>query len=126
MSTRIEATVERLQLRPSDFVLEIGCGHGVAVDLICRRLQRGKIIAIDRSPKMITAASCRNAAHVAAGLAEFRVADLETFDPSGLQFDAILALRVALFHREPKRAHLLVTHWLKPGGRILAVYDEPR
>ena len=35
------------------------------------------------------------------------------------------AVRIGLFHREPERARRLVRPWLKPGGRIIAVYDEP-
>lgn len=125
MSTRIEAAVDRMKLQPDDVVLEIGCGHGVAVDLICRRLLRGKVVAIDRSPKMIAAAVRRNATHVGSGRAEFHVADLIDFDPQGRRFDAILALRVGIFHREPDKAYEIIRPWLKPRGRIIAEYDEP-
>ncbi len=112
-------------MRPHDVVLEVGCGHGVAVDLICQRLKSGKVVAIDRSPKMIAAAKLRNRVHVETGLAEFHAADLEKYDPRGQKFDAILALRVGLFHREPRKAQDLVKRWLKPRGRIVAEYDEP-
>ena len=125
MNGRIEAAVERLNLRPRDVVLEIGCGHGLAVDLICRRLQGGKVVAIDRSPKMIAAAKRRNRVHVKAGLAEFHAVDLEQYDPKGQRFDAILALRIGLFHREPEKAQALVQRWLRPGGRLVAEYDKP-
>jgi hypothetical protein len=37
----------------------------------------------------------------------------------------VLAVRVALFHREPERARALVAPWLAPGGRVLSVYDTP-
>jgi ubiquinone/menaquinone biosynthesis C-methylase UbiE len=125
MSTRIAAAVERMKLRPGDLVLEIGCGHGVAVDLICRRWPRGQVVAIDRSAKMIAAAIRRNAAHVENGRVEFHVADLVDFDPQGRRFDAILALRVGIFHREPQRAHDIIKRWLKPRARLVIEYDEP-
>jgi ubiquinone/menaquinone biosynthesis C-methylase UbiE len=124
MSTRIAAAVERMKLQPDDVVLEIGCGHGVAVDLICQRLPSAKVVAIDRSPKMIAAALRRNAKHVESGRAEFHVADLVDFDPQGRRFDAILALRVGIFHREPEKARAMIKRWLKPRGRIVAEYDE--
>jgi len=58
-------------------VLEIGCGHGVAAAFACERLTGiVRLKAIDRSPKLITAAAQRNATHVAAGRAEFLVAEL--------------------------------------------------
>ena len=52
-------------------------------------------MAIDRSPRMIADAAARNAAFVAAGVAEFLVASLEEADLGELRFDAILAVLAA-------------------------------
>lgn len=125
MSSRLAHIVERLEIRPGQTILEIGCGHGVAADLICQRLRRGKFIAIDRSARMIAAAMRRNARHIAAGIAEFHVADFEAFDPGTLKFDRVLAVRVGVFHRKPQWALAIVERWLKPKGRIVVEYDEP-
>jgi ubiquinone/menaquinone biosynthesis C-methylase UbiE len=125
VSKRLEAIVEQLAIRPDDRVLEIGCGHGVAATLVCERLDRGRLTAIDRSPKMIEAATRRNSAYVEAGKAEFLVADIEEADLGERRFDVVFAVRIGLFHREPERAHALVEPWLAPGGRVDAVYDAP-
>jgi ubiquinone/menaquinone biosynthesis C-methylase UbiE len=74
MSERLRSIVEQLSIRPSERVLEIGCGHGVAATLVCQRLESGHLTAIDRSEKMIEAAKRRNAEQVEAGKAEFIVA----------------------------------------------------
>ncbi|MBA2331174.1 MAG: methyltransferase domain-containing protein [Actinobacteria bacterium] len=125
MSERPEAVVEQLGIRPGDRVLEIGCGHGVAATLISERLGEGKLTAIDRSAKMIDAASRRNVAHIEAGKAEFVVASLEEADLGERRFDVVFAVRVGLFDREPERAHALVRPWLAPGGRVLPFFDRP-
>jgi ubiquinone/menaquinone biosynthesis C-methylase UbiE len=125
MSERMRAVVEELQIGPSDRVLEVGCGHGVAATLVCERLEGGHLTAIDRSPKMIEAASRRNAAYVEAGKAEFLVATLEELDLGDRRFDKIFAVRVGLFHRDPKRARRIVERWLVPGGALLVVFDAP-
>ena len=126
MSERLRSVVERLGLRPDDRVFEIGCGHGVAAMLVCERLERGSLTAVDRSAKMIEAATRRNAAYVEAGKAEFLIADLEDFDLLGdRRFDKIFAVRVGLFHREPERARGLVERWLAPGGEVFAFFDAP-
>ncbi|WP_407353446.1 class I SAM-dependent methyltransferase [Luteimonas sp. R10] len=126
MSERLRRIVEGLALAPDDRVLEIGCGHGVAAGLVCERLVGGRLLAVDRSAKMIAAAMRRNAAHVAAGRAEFVVAELEQLDPGVRRFDIVFAVRVGLFHREPERARALVAPWMVPGGRLVAVFDSPR
>ena len=127
MSERLQAIVDGLGLRPDDRVLEIGCGHGVAATMICERLAggNGRLTAIDRSPKMIEAAARRNAAFVEAGTAEFLLMALEELDLGDRRFDVVLAVRVGLFHRDPRRAGALVEPWFEPDGRLHAIFDPP-
>jgi ubiquinone/menaquinone biosynthesis C-methylase UbiE len=121
----LRSVVEQLDIRPDDRVLEIGCGHGVAATLVCERLEGGRLTAIDRSRKMVEAATRRNAAYIAAGKAEFLVASLEDLDLGDRRFDKIFAVRVGLFHRQPGRARSIVERWLAPGGAVFAFSDSP-
>lgn len=125
MSERLRSIVERLDIRPDDRVLEIGCGHGVAATVVCERLEGGRLTAVDRSPKMIEAATRRNAACIEAGKAEFLVVTLEDLDLGDRRFDKVFAVRVGLFHREPDGARSIVERWLTPGGVVFAFFDEP-
>jgi len=125
VSERLRTVVEQLDVQPGDQVLEIGCGHGVAAGFVCERLDGGHLVAVDRSPKMIEAATRRNAEHIRAGRAEFVVAHLESLDLGDRRFDKILAVRVGLFHRDPARARALAEAWLAPGGTLHAVFDPP-
>ncbi len=126
MNERLRLVVDQMNILPNESVLEIGCGHGVAATLVCRRLQGGQFTAIDRSRKMIEAATRRNAEYVAAGKAEFIVGKLEDVDLGARRFDKIFAVRVGLFYREPARARRLAERWLAPGGQLFSVFDPPR
>jgi ubiquinone/menaquinone biosynthesis C-methylase UbiE len=126
VSERLHAIVDQLGIRPDDRVLEIGCGHGVAATYVCERLEGGRLTAVDRSAAMIEAASRRNAAHVAAGTAEFLVGELEALELGDSRFDKIFAVRVGLFEREPERARAAAERWLAPGGSVFAFFDRPR
>ncbi|HUQ59286.1 class I SAM-dependent methyltransferase [Lentzea sp.] len=125
MSERLRGVVGQLAIRPGDRVLEIGCGRGVAAAMVCRLLTTGTLTAIDRSVKMVEAATRRNAEHVASGKAEFLIASLEDVNLGDRRFDLVFAVRVGLFHRDPDRARSLVQPWLAPGGRVLSFFDVP-
>lgn len=125
MSERQRVFIERMKVRPNDRVLEIGCGHGVAASLVCERLSTGRYTAIDRSRKMIEAATRRNSRYVEEGKAEFLLGDLQTIDLGERLFDKIFAQRVRLFHDDPDLARSLSKRWLAPRGKVFVEYDEP-
>ena len=119
--------VDTLALQPSDRVLEVGCGHGVAVSLVCERLDGGSVTAIDRSPKMIAMASRRNADHVAAGRSTFQTVSLHEADFGGTRFDKVLAVHVGAFLRgRPARELGVVSGCLADGGALHLVYQPLR
>jgi len=125
MSERLRCVVEQMDIGPDDRVLEIGCGHGVSATLVCERLEEDHLIAVDRSVRMIQAATRRNAAYVEAGRAEFLVAALEGLDLGDRRFDRIFAVRVGLFHRDPERARSIAEEWLAPDGTLSVFFDQP-
>src|SRR3954467_6683304 len=103
-SERFVWAVDTLALEPADRVLEVGCGHGVAVSLVCERLTSGRITAIDRSKKMIEMAARRNQKHVLGGRAVLKAAALEKAALGGERFDKVFAFNVAPFWLRPVRA----------------------
>lgn len=125
MSERIERFAESMNIQPSDRVLEIGCGHGLAATLVCQRLGSGRFVAIDRSSKMVAAATQRNKVYVDAGVARFLESTLEQLDLGEEKFDKVFAMRVRLFHEEPELACQLAQRWLKADGTLFTAYDEP-
>jgi trans-aconitate methyltransferase len=106
--------------------MEIGCGRGVAVPLVCERLTTGKITAIDRSAKMIAAAQQQNRDYVAGGKAEFRTVEFETAKFDDERFDKIFAVNVNMFWLRPISRELdLVRSLLKPRGALYLSYEPP-
>jgi SAM-dependent methyltransferase len=81
-----------LDIRPADTVLEIGCGNGRAASLICERLGRGRLTAIDRSKTMIAAARERNGAHVDSRKVCFEAVALADADFGRHAYSKILAI----------------------------------
>ncbi|MFG3440693.1 class I SAM-dependent methyltransferase [Nonomuraea sp. NPDC047897] len=123
---RLVRAVEMMGVRPADRVLEIGCGRGVAVALVCERLAGGTVTAIDRSATATAAARERNAAALAAGTAVLHNTALEDAAFEDGAFDQVFAVNVNLFWvRSPARELRLIGRWLAPGGRLHLFWQPP-
>src|ERR671921_2418442 len=122
-SERFVWAVDTLALDPADRVLEVGCGHGVAVSLVCERLTSGRITAIDRSKKMIEMAARRNREHVAGGRAVLKTTALEKADFGNERFDKVFAFNVAPFWLQPKAALGIVREHLARDGAVYLFWD---
>src|SRR3954462_8250124 len=114
---------DTLEVRPADHLLEVGCGHGVAVSLVCESLTTGTITAIDRSPKMIKMATRRNREHVDAGRAVLEAVALEDADLGDRRFDKIFAFNVAPFWLQPGAALAAIREHLADGGAFYLFWD---
>jgi ubiquinone/menaquinone biosynthesis C-methylase UbiE len=124
-SERLAWAVDVLAVRPDDRLLEVGCGHGVAVTLVCERLGAGHITALDRSATMIAAAEKRNRAHAEAGRAAFVTGAFATADLGEAGFDKIFAVHVAALWREPAANLGRARALLAPGGALYLFNQTP-
>jgi SAM-dependent methyltransferase len=122
-SERFVWAVDTLDVRPADRLLEVGCGHGVAVSLVCERLTTGTITAIDRSPKMIEMATRRNRKHVDAGRAALEATALEDADLGDRRFDKVFAFNVAPFWLQPAAALDAISEHVIPDGTVYIFWD---
>ncbi len=121
-SERLAWAVGCLDVGPDDQVLELGCGHGVAVSLVCERLDGGHILALDRSSTMTDAALGRNRAHVEAGRATILTAALHDADFADARFDKVFGVHFPpLLRGDPERELAVIRRHLAPGGRLYAL-----
>jgi cyclopropane fatty-acyl-phospholipid synthase-like methyltransferase len=124
---RVTWAIEQLDLGPSDDVLEVGCGGGHAVTLLCEQLRRGRVTAIDRSAQQVARARERNAAWIASGRARIECVSLVAA-PDALgraRFDRVLAINVNAFWTEPAASVAALHELLAPTGRVYLVYEPP-
>src|SRR3954464_3145968 len=122
-SERFVWAVDTLQVRPADRLLEVGCGHGVAVSLVCERLTTGTITAIDRPPKMIELATRRNREHIDAGKAVLEAVALEDADLGDRCFDKVFAFNVEPFSLHPAAALGAIREHLTRDGALYLFWD---
>jgi SAM-dependent methyltransferase len=117
--------VSLMDVQPSDRVLEIGFGPGIAVREIARRATRGEVVAIDRSAVMRAQAARRNAAPIRAGRVSLTVASVEDLPAFEGRFDKILAVNNMGLWAEPA-VRLKELAGLLRGGGLIAIVSQPR
>ena len=121
---RLKWTVALLGVQPTDHLLEIGCGPGHAVALVCARLTRGTITAIDRSATMVARARARNAAGLAAGHVRIERRAL-TEAALGRRFGKVFAVNVNAFWTAPAPSLAALGRLLERAGTAYLVYEPP-
>jgi SAM-dependent methyltransferase len=123
---RVAWTVDLLDVRPDDLILEFGCGSGVAAGLVASRLVggHGRLLAIDRSPVAIERTVGRNVDHIDAGrmVAERRaLADLDVERP---QFDKAFGINVNVFWTSAAGPELAaLARAMQPGGILYLAFE---
>ena len=117
--------VSLLDVQPSDRVLEIGFGPGLAIAELSRRATRGTVYGIDHSDVMLQQATKRNAAAVRAKHVHLVRASVEQLPPFDEPLDAILAVNSLGFWPEPTERLVELRALLRPGGRM-AIAAQPR
>jgi SAM-dependent methyltransferase len=114
-----------LGVEPTDRVLEIGFGPGIAIRELSRRATHGLVCGVDHSDVMVRQATRRNAAAVRAGRVDLRCGAAEHLPAFAEPFDKVLAVNNLGMWREPDARLQALYHLMRPGGRI-AIVSQPR
>lgn len=124
---RIRWAVELMDIQPADQVLEIGCGPGAGAELICSKLETGRLFAIDRSESGVDRTRRRNQKYVDAGRLAVRQIDLATLRVPVKRLNKVFAFNVNLFWVRACDAEVALLHErVLPGGAVYLFYEANR
>jgi uncharacterized protein len=109
--------VQRLELRPTDLILEVGPGPGWFSPDLARAAPLGRLTLFDVQPEMLDMAGRRLRA---AGLSNFEpvAGDAQKLPFPAASFDLVFLVTVLGEIGDPAAAMREITRVLKPGGRV--------
>jgi len=124
---RIRWAVDFMDVQPNDHVLEVGCGPGAGAELICSRLETGKMFAIDRSESGVDRTKRRCQRFIEAGRLTVRQIDLATLRVPVKRLTKVFAFNVNLFWVRDASAEIELLHErVLPGGSVFIFYEATR
>jgi SAM-dependent methyltransferase len=123
-------TVDLLGLQPSERVLEIGFGPGIALARAADCLKHGQVVGLDHSRTMYDMATRRNRRAIAAGRISLVVGSVEELDrieePAiAGPFEHIFGLNVVMFWKDPVRVFEMLRQRLCSNGQLAFTF-QPR
>lgn len=115
--------VSLLELQPTDRVLEIGCGPGVALALVSKVVTSGQVVGIDHSEVMVQQATKRNTAAIEQGRVQLRLASVFDLPPGHDRYDKCLMVNVFHYWDSPDDVLRRVQWLMNPGGKIVIAFQ---
>lgn len=120
-----DLTVEAMELRENDHLLEIGFGNGKFFSDLLSRGKGLKVSAVDFSKEMVAEAKERNRDLVSSGRLNIKLGSSESLPFPDATFDKVFCNMVIYFWDHPE-AHLKEVHRvLKPGGKFYTGMRTP-
>ncbi len=118
-------TVDLLSLAPSDRVLEVGFGPGLAIARAAERVSTGKVTGLEHSNVMLAQARWRNRNALRDGRVELQLGGLDRLPEFQRVFDKVFSINVLQFVGDRPDALHRLHRTLAPGGLLATTY-QPR
>jgi len=117
--------VRLLDVQTRDWILEIGCGPGLAIGHLNALATEGYIVGVDHSEVMLQQARRRNAEAVRLGRVDLRLASVSALSSMQEQFDKVLSVNSIQFWDSPVERLRELRSLMRPDGTI-AIALQPR
>lgn len=115
-------SIDLLQIRPADRVLELGFGAGRGLALALQRASNGHVVGVDLSETMIRAAARPHRSAIARGQLALLRGDLASLPFGRQQFDKIFSIHTFYFWPDPSMIARQLIDALRPGGRLAITF----
>jgi cyclopropane fatty-acyl-phospholipid synthase-like methyltransferase len=122
---RIEWGISLLNIQPSDHVLEIGFGPGIAIQKMSDLVTEGRIYGVDHSGLMVKKASERNRDAILSGKVELILASVSELPPLDHPIDKVIDINTFQFWNDQVKSLQEIKRMMNHHG-IIAIVHQPR
>ncbi|WP_309730909.1 class I SAM-dependent methyltransferase [Chamaesiphon sp. OTE_75_metabat_556] len=112
-------TVELLDVKPTDRVLDIGFGGGVTIEEMLKTIDTGKIHGVDFSQAMVDKAKRRFKKSIQAGKVSIEFGDVGQLPFEAKIFDKVCTVNTIYFWKDPLVSLREIRRVLKKGGKLI-------
>lgn len=125
ITNRLHWAVGLLRIKPTDHILEIGCGAGKAIASITPFLSSGTVTGVDQSAAMITRAAKNNQVSIEDGRVVLLQQAFSAFKESSTLYNTVFAFDVNIFWKDPSAELKIIKDVLAPGGKLYLFHLPP-
>lgn len=112
-------TIELLDIKPGENVLELGCGSGYAMKLILEKNMADKVVGLDLSPAVIRSAAIRNKKALQDEKAKLIQGNVKYLDFQDEHFEKVFSIHTIYFWDELADTITEIFRVLKPSGACI-------
>jgi ubiquinone/menaquinone biosynthesis C-methylase UbiE len=117
-----DRTLEALDVRPGEEILEVGCGHGRSLARLYAQEPGARLVGVDPSEVMLREARRRNRRSIEAGRVQIELGESSELPFPSARFDAVFSVHTLYFWPDLGGGLRELARVLRPGGRLLLVY----
>ena len=121
----IRASVDLLEPKPDDRVLDIGFGGGYSLFSLAERVPKGRVVGVDHSRDMVDAAATLIRKRKLQARIRVRKGNVVELPFAANTFDRVLTVNTIYYWLDLRAAFREIAKVLRPGGRLAVGFRSP-
>lgn len=110
----IQATINRLEIKPQDWILDLGCGTGTLIQDLLDLVPEAKFVGLDISGEMLNIAKCKLPDSV-----DLLLGSADNLPFPNESFDTVISTNAFHYFQNPYQVIQEAKRILKPKGRLV-------